>query len=123
MSYSEDPIFNREGCITAILTGCLFWLIIACFCISFLGCKTSKPCLPDVQIQEVYKEVRCFADIDYPPEPVYEEYPEFDPENAKEWGLEVERVTQANRIKSRAWIKATLELLSEHNRLEPQCKQ
>jgi hypothetical protein len=114
---------RRESIATGLLTGCLLWLIIACFCIGLLGCASSKPCLPEVEIQEVTKEVRCFAAIDFPPPPEYEAYPEFDSENAKEWSLEVERITQANRAKSRAWIAATLGLLSEHNELEPQCKQ
>lgn len=117
---------KRDGCAVILLTTWVLWvligLMVSCMFMSF-GCATSQPCVPDLEIQEVEKEVRCFVDIDFPPPPEYEEYPAFDSENAKDWGLEVERITQVNRAKSRAWIYATLALLEEHNRLEPQCKQ
>lgn len=117
---------KRDGCVVLGLTTILMWLLIgaliACVFASF-GCRSSQPQVPDLEIQEVTKEVRCFTQIDFPPPPVYEEYPPFTEHDAKSWSLEVERITQANRAKSRAWIKATLEMLSEHNRMEPQCKQ
>ena len=117
---------KKESIITALLTGCLLWLIMACFCIGLLasfGCASSKPCLPEVQIQEVDVPQPCVIHVTPPPEPEYLEYPDYNDENVKDWYLEVERVARTNRALREDYINRLLGLIEEHNRLEPQCKQ
>ncbi len=103
-----------------VLGGMLLALIALCFMLAY-GCH-STPCVPDVQIQEVYKPQPCVVTVKIPPPPNYEAYPPYDDADPKEWLLEFERVTRTNRALREDYINRLRELIAAHNRLEPQCK-
>lgn len=97
-------------------------LVIACFAVTMMGC-TSTTCVPTIEIQELDVPAPCVVHMEEVPEPVYEDYPPFAEPDEKQWSLEVERITQTNRVKREAYINALRHQIAEHNRLEPQCKQ
>jgi len=101
--------------------GILIALITLMFVLT-MGCST-MPRPPEVHTVEVGYPEPCIITIDAPPEPEYEAYPEPPPILTKEWMAEVVRITLANKAMREDYINRLSELIAEHNRLEPQCKQ
>lgn len=99
--------------------GMLIALIVLCFMLT--SCASSRPCIPDVQIQEVSYPQPCVIHISPPPEPSYISYPPYEPTAA--WYKAAGIVAEKNRAMRQDYINRLLTLIEEHNRLEPQCEQ
>jgi len=89
--------------------------------IALMGCTSTVPCIPKVEIQEKLVEVPCFVHSREIPEPYVQEFPPFNEDNPKDWALEVSRIERENKINALAYQKALRMQIASLNTREPKC--
>lgn len=97
---------------------------LAIFCVILTGCASSLPRIPDVpdvEIQEVTKEVPCVVTITPVGKSVLPEYPPFDMSDPKGWAIEVRETTKKREALKDEENTALRRQIEHHNSLEPKC--
>lgn len=86
------------------------------------GCR-STPAIPQIEYQEVAVPQPCVVGIEPLKTLELPQYPPFDPNDPKEWALQVEKVAKQREAMLQARVNALTFKIDEHNKLEPKCAQ
>ena len=79
------------------------------------------PDVPDVEIQEVFKETPCIITITAPNPMSISDYPAFDENDPSGWAKEVRRIYKIREVAKDAEVEALRYVIEKHNLLEPKC--
>lgn len=114
----KRPALNADNIGLAFLIA----LVITIFVLAIsYGCKST--CVPEIVYQDVDRPQPCIVEVSPLPEMWLPFYPPFDPEDPKEWALQVEQIAKQREALLKARVEALNYQITEHNRLEPKCSR